>query len=375
MFPEIKSKATIATPAIYYVVKGRLSYATEKREIVAFEEKFVHENPIIAREQAFSFYQNYVTILEEHKQLFQKSLECPYMISNENFGGLAIEKYSISEVTYTHPKSFDKGISLHMVINQPINYGHKTDQKGDRFLIHGIWNFDKTDITNLTSGLIREFGYYTKLKYETFVYQDIVDFSKLDIQRFKFAKPRLHTILSTPFNWNFNYYLNHNNEAFQKSKRLEGIANRIKKGDLINNEYIAAINIREIVISIASLLNERGGYLFVGINKYRQSKNVFEHTKISDFKREIQMILRTELKEIVKDIKLSLYKVGPNIVFVFEVPKSPQKGIFIKENHDKVFYRRNSTGIYKYNDPEEIVNYCIKRNTNIKTIQDILDQL
>jgi len=374
MFPAIQTNSK-TRPAIYYVVKGRLSYSKATKSLMPFEEKFIHENPIIAREQAFSFYNNYAAILEEHQQLFSKPLKCPYLFSNEYFGGIAIQKYSVAEVKYAHPKMFDKGIAIYMVVQNPVNYKNKTDKKGDRFLIHGVWNFDKIDIKNLTNGLIREFGYYLSFKYNTKEYDEIIDFSVVDIPKFKFVKPKLYTILTTPFNWNFNYYLNENNVELQKSKRIQSIQNKIQSGNLINNEFLSTLNHEGIVRAIASLFNENGGFLFVGVNKYRKSINLFEETKINDFKNEIQMVLRREFKETIKEIKLSLYKVGTNVFLVFEVSRSHQKGIFLKENNLKVFYRRNNFGLYSYNDPEEILNYCVGRNVNLTTIQDILERL
>jgi hypothetical protein len=374
MFPSVQSQKK-PQPAIYYVVKGRLSYSKLTNSFVPFEEKFIHENPILAREQAFSFYKNYAAILEEHEQLFHKPLDCPYLFSNENFGGLAIQKFSVADVKYQNPMLFDKGIAIYMVVQNPIKYMHKTDEKEERFLIHGIWNFDKIDVENLTNGLIREFGYYLTFKYETIGYDEVINFSVFDAKRFTIARPKLYTILSTPFSWHFNYYLYKNKTALQKSNRIKNIQRRIHSGNLIDNAYLSTLNHKEIVKVIASLMNENGGFVFVGISSEHKSIPLFEETKINEFKSQIQMVLRKKFKEISTKIKLSLYKIGDNVVIVFEVSKSKQKGVFITEDHRKVFYRRNNFGLYKFNDPEKIVNYCMSRNVNLTTIQDILEQL
>jgi len=167
--------------------------------MVPFEEKFINENPIIAREYAFYFYKNYATILEAHQQLSYKPLKDTPLLSNENFGGIVIEKYSVVDVKYEQPELFDKGIAIYMVVQNPITYRRKTDQKGERFLIHGIWNFDTPDIKNFTAGLIREFGYYENFNYNRAGYDEVVDFLNLDFLKRDFEKTKLHTILSTPF--------------------------------------------------------------------------------------------------------------------------------------------------------------------------------
>ena len=362
-------------PAIYYVVKGRVSYSENKKATLPFEEKFIHENPIIAREQAFSFYKNYASILEEHQQLFHKPLDFPYLLSSENFGGIDIQKYSVADVKYQNPEMYDKGIGVYMIVQNPIDYMNKMDRVDERFLIHGIWNFDKTDINNLSNGLIREFSYYTNFRYDRSNCEEVIDFSVLETKKTLFIKPNLYTILSTPFNWNFNYFLNENKMQLQKSKRLTNIQNKIKNGNLIKNAFLSSLNQEDIVEAISSLLNENGGFLFIGITKYRKSINLFEGKKINEVKNEIIMILRKEFKELSKEIKISIYKVGTNVVMVFKVQKSIKQPVFIQENHQKVFYRRNEFGSYKYTDPEEIVKYCMARNENVITMKDLLDNL
>lgn len=359
-------------PAIYYIVKGRLSDSNTK---IPFEEKFIHENPILAREQAFSFYKNYASILEEHQQLFYKPLQCPFILANENFGGIDIQKYSVADVRYQNPKMFDKGIGIYMVVENPIDYMDKADIKNERFLIHGIWNFDNLDMQKLKDGLIREYGYYMSSRYEMNNCDEIVDFSVLENKKSLFVKPKLYTIISTPFNWNFNYFLNQNKMQLQKSKRLKTIQDKIKNGNLIRNAFLSSLNQEEIVQSVASLLNENGGFLFIGIDKYRKSINLFEEKKVNEVKNEIFMTLRKEFQEISNAIKISVYKVGLNTVLVYEIKKSKDKPVFIRDNHLKIFYRRNEFGSYKFNDPEEIVTYCIERNTKIIRLSDLLDQL
>lgn len=289
MLPTIQQKSSLQ-PAIYYVVKGRLSYSKATKSELPFEEKFLHENPILARAKAFSFYQNYASILEEQMQLSCKSLPITILSSDENFGEIALEKYSNVDVSYQNPNEYDKGIAIYMVVQRPMDYMHKTDEIAERFLIHGIWNFDKSDIKNLKNGLIREFGYYQTFKYETNNYAEVIDFSVLEDKKFAYPKSELYSIISTPISWSFNYYLNENKVQLKKDRRLQNIQNRIQKGTLLNNVFLSSLNHAAIVQEIASLLNENGGFVFLGLNKFRKSVSLFEDKKFNDFKSEISVI-------------------------------------------------------------------------------------
>ncbi|WP_073020704.1 AlbA family DNA-binding domain-containing protein [Flavobacterium micromati] len=357
-----------AKPSIHYVVRGRLFYSKETKSMIPFEQKFEHLSPILAREKAFSFYKNYMAILEETKQLLQEPLRDYSLFVKNHFGEPSIQKYSYAEVNYVHPESYDKGIAVYMVVQNSRNSSENSKVKSNYFLIHGIWNFNNIDIKNFTNGLIKEFSHYRHFNYDLGNHVEIVDFSVFD-------NPNSFSIISTPFNWSFNFYLNKNNLELQKSRRIESVKNRIKSGNLIHNEFLSALNLEFIIRTIASFLNEKGGFLFLGVDKYRKSTDLFTNTKISIFKKEIQIILQREFKMSVKKIKLSEYKVGINFVLIFEVLPSYQKGIFLKENNQKVFYRRNNNGFFSSIDPEAILNFCIRRNENFLTIQEILKWL
>jgi hypothetical protein len=379
-------------PAFYYVVKGRFYRSKEANAMVAFEEKFIHINPIIAREQAFAFYKNYATILEAHQQLCTKSLLCNASLFSKNFGGSDIEKYSTFDVKYEEIDFFDKGIGIYMIIRNPILSKRKTDQIGDRFFIHGIWNFDTLDIEDFKTGLLREFSYYLYFGYDKANYEETIDFSILNFVKFDWEKPKFQSIISTPFNWTCNYYLLENNREAKskrekqrqqeysiieniKFKRNDSIQNRIQKGDLINNAFLPTLNHEIIVKTIASLLNENGGSVFVGVNSNREIINLFEKIKFNDFIFETIRLFKRDFKDVVRNFTTSFHRVGQTVVVVFDVLPSPIKAIFLSENNQKIFYRRNNFGFYPYNDPEEIVNYWVERKTNLIIISDVLKRL
>lgn len=379
-------------PAIYYVVKGRLFFSEKENAIIPFEEIFIHESPIIAREQAFDFYKNYATILEAHQELSYKPLNVEPLLSNTDFGGVVLEKYSVVYVSYSNPKLFDKGIAVYMVVQNPATIKKKTDQKDDRFLIHGIWNFDVSDIKEFTTGLTREFDYYINYKYDTANYEVKKDFTILEYFKFDWQKPTLRSILSTPFHWDCNYYLLENSSVAKtkqrqrvdkdyltiesiKFKRNDSIEERILQGDLIDNAFVSELNISLIAKTIASLLNENGGFLFIGVDKNRKSINVFDQVPYNDFTLETFRLIKIYYAQLAGKITASFHKVDEVNIVLFTVLPSPNKAIFITENGQNVFYRRNNFGFYPVNDCYELLNYWSERRNNFIGIEDFLKQL
>ena len=369
-----KAENVIQTKAaIYYMVRGRKLRNEISGEDEFFERFFFNEEPIIAREQAFSFYQNYALILEEYKLLFQIQLPTSVTSLNDDFGGIDIQKYSRATVKYDNPNLFDNGIVIYMVVEKPIFYIDKTDKKGDSFLVHGIWDFDETDMKNMIDGLIREYGYYVKLKYDLKNYAEIVDFSA-----YNFKGNSKYSIISTPFDWNFNYFLNEKMKGEKTKIRLQNYKYQIEKGSWDRNAFETRMDKNKLIRTIASFFNTNGGMLFYGINEFRQSENVFNKVKPAIFKKEINLLLLHKFSVIASSIDLRFINVGVNVVAVFSVSSNRESPIFVKENNLNKFYIRDENGIKLIKDAEEICNYSIARNprtTKRTTIQDILDRL
>jgi hypothetical protein len=314
-------------PAIYYVVKGRKIMDDNQIGGEFFEATFVDENPIIAREQAFSFYQNYALVLAEHKLLFQKQLPDAMPYFNEDFGGETLQKYSTADVTYPNSYLFDKGIAVFMVVEKPISYMNKIDKKGDRFLIHGIWNFDESDMKNMINGLIREYRYYTKRRNDLKNYLETIDFSDYITK-----ENSQYSIISTPFNWDFNYYLNKCREIQKTKNRLFLYKSRITKGPLEKNAFETRLDNNKFVRIIASFLNTNGGMLFFGINEQRRSSPVFEKVKPAVFKKEMNLLLLHKFDGMPNGISLNFIRVGANVVAVFTVTANYDTPFFLIEN-------------------------------------------
>ena len=148
----------------------------------------------------------------------------------------------------------------------------KTDKKGDNYLIHAVFNFEESDINNLIDGLIREYGYYTKHKQDIGNQIELINFSA-----YKYYGSLKNSILSIPFNWQFNPYILKQKEIQHTNKRNDKYKIQIKNGRLDKNAFETKLNDNKLLKIIASFLNTKGGNLFYGITETRVIKDVFKN--------------------------------------------------------------------------------------------------
>ena len=109
-------KSTLKTkaPAIYYVVKGRGD--VQKKEY--FEQVFADENPIVAREKAFLFYQHYAQILHDDGII---QLQYPKGINPPYTEEIDLKNPHQAQIKYSTDFAFDNGIGLYMVVKKSID--------------------------------------------------------------------------------------------------------------------------------------------------------------------------------------------------------------------------------------------------------------
>lgn len=357
--------------SIYYVVKGRKkSKNTEDAEY--YEEFFVDDNPIEARKKAFSYYQNYLTILQENnllsKREFSESFE--FLNTDSDFESLELQVLGGMLVRYFNPSSFDKGVALYMVVKDPIDYMNKKDIKNDRFLIHGVFNFEDVDMREMIEGVIREYGYYSKGRYDKSGYEEQINFSNYAMG---FG---LYSMITTPYNWFANHYLDGKNKINKTAYRMKYLKEAVTKGSLDKYAFETRLSKHKLTKIMASFLNSKGGTLFYGIDEInRCPEDVFKKIKPDFFKKEMKAVLKTQFGLISKQITIQFIKVNSKYVALFKVQSKGEECIFINENNTKKFFIRSKEGIEQIKDQNLLIDYCVNRKSKDKTIDDILDMI
>ncbi|MFZ4799274.1 MAG: hypothetical protein ACOYMA_17375 [Bacteroidia bacterium] len=185
-------------PEFFYLVNGRM-FRKVKDETNPIEvyKVFKDKNPIIAREQAFSYYQSYIDVLleskgksyishskaEEELRPFLSSFKRQYV----ELSGQTIEDMALDV-------DCDKGLAISLIMSDSKSFlniaGHALFE--DSHLLHYIDN-QFTDLKPyVLDELILEYSLYEKFGYDCKNYKIDFDISGL------FEDPILKPILKTP---------------------------------------------------------------------------------------------------------------------------------------------------------------------------------
>lgn len=333
--------------AFHYIVKSKLirTKKDNKYEFLEFEDKFIEEEPILAREKAFNHYQNYIDVLlqskgksyishnctkEELKSFtdaepiqFLNSEEASIELAHEENQTNEAEKNILENNEYNiiRQQYFEKisgslyyFIGIYMVIDVPLS--DENDNKGEQFAIHGI-GFDWNDTDLLIYGLDDEFKYYKKNKYNTnnkeirVTYCNSSEWEDGYLGNGKwedsYHEPNTYQILETPFDWtgyDKPYWWRKSTtenvdeindvDEVEEISEIEKIKHIIQGGE---SEYVefkpalhynfktneAGISIKnKIAITICSFLNSKGGFLFIGLNDDGSVQGLDKDFSLSD---------------------------------------------------------------------------------------------
>lgn len=369
--------------AFHYTVKAKLIRFIKDGVIdfIEFNEPFENEIPIIAREQAFKIYQNYIDVLlqgKNKKYISDKQARAD-LISFIDTG--TSSKIKVGEKEFEFSDSYGNGIDVYLIIDQPMEDDIIDDNVGDEYLIHGIGNISREDPQGLMDGLNHEYWYYKHYGYDTKNYKQTIDFYEYDNGA---AEP--NEILETPFDWTgLDIPEESTDEQPQeKIKVTRTYAELIQSGESNQVELKPTLLfyydkegiksgyrnfVRHIIAKvICSFLNSNGGYLFVGVNDNKEIKGLQDDFSLAQpkgkdpkdyFSLQVDKLIREYFKGIASNISGEFIIVDDIEIFVFKVFPSKNKPVFIQGQNGKEFYVRLTTSCELYTDMEEIATYCI----------------
>jgi hypothetical protein len=376
---------------IHYVVKSRLIRFTEEGEInfLEFEEKFVDEEPIRAREKAFNYFQNYVDVLLDYKEKKYDSFEQTIEDLREFYNPELIENLYGNK---TKLNELEFGIGVFAVIENNEKKSLSTNYDlHDKWPIHGFGDVDgyvsaADDDDYLIISLHAEIDAYRKYGYSTGGKEiNIIYCDKFAWETKEEIHPAIcsHEILETPLDWtgyDKPYWWLGKNKLEQLPPDIgklikNGETNQIEfKPALLYNvkTHRAGIGVKAIIArAICAFLNSNGGYLIIGVDDGGNAQGLEMDFSLSEGKDEkdffrlefdqmLQHFLTFSIKHQVNG-KFHLYD-GKEI-FVVEVFPSKRRPIFLNGRDEKEFYVRGEASSRRLIDIEEITNYCIERFT------------
>jgi len=382
--------------AFHYIVKAKVIRITDGSEpdFPEINKTFENENPIIARDEAFRFYQSWIDILlqSKNKQYVSDRQARKDLISFIDPGKTTKLKVDEKEIEFNND-SFGNGIGVYFVADQTVgdsvfNFG--LVESGDEVLIHGIGNLDmkKYMIDHFICFLQSELDYYKYFNYETNNKEiDVVYCMKMAwLDGCEDIATNTYKILATTFEWEGYdkpyWWGKPEEEPIQpKSKTLEeitrgGESNKVEfKPTLVYNFKTekGGISIKEIIAkTICAFLNSNGGLLFIGINDNGTVQGLnFDYSLANgkipkdyfqlEFDQMVDHFLRFSIKS---NINGEFYELAGKEIFVVKVDPSKRRPIFLNTQNEKKFFVRGEASTRQITDIEEILNYCMDRFSN-----------
>lgn len=414
--------------AFHYVVRAKLIRLKKGNEIdfLEFEDKFENENPILAREDAFRHYQNYIDVLLQGKgKTYISDRQAREELNSFiDTGTGTTTRIKVGETEIDFSDSFGNGIGIFMIIDDPKEDVVFDDKIGQEVFIHGIGNFSLFGYNSdsIIFDLEREFAYYKHYNYDTknkeiqvvYCHREECEEGYLGNGEWLegYNEPNTHEILETPFDWTgynklFWWGEPANNIEGKKTQIPETGEDLDKYGETINVESKpalspekledlikggetnqvefkptllynfstgkAGIGIKAIIAkTICAFLNSNGGFLFIGLTDEGKTQGLDFDFKLADgkkptdfFRLEFDQMLVHFLSFSVKtNVEADFYERDGKDVFVVTVRPNKRRPIFLKGQSGLEFYVRGEASSRRLTDIEELVNYCLDRWTN-----------
>ena len=372
--------------AFHYTVKVKLIRYKTKDEVdfINFEKLFENENPILAREDAFKEYEEWI------KDLYtglgkegQYSTDKQARIDLQTFITPS-EKHNvqIKENEIDFGNSLGYGIGVYFVIDKPYHQSWETedmyDKTGDEHLLHGIGTTDiYNDPLEVSDQLNNEILYYEHYSYDKSNYERRTNFYDWDIDEID----EIH-FLETPFDWTgLDVKPEAETEELVEQNPTQQIVEIIANGEGNKIEFKpallynfktgkAGISVKaKIATAICAFLNANGGLLFIGLDDDGKPQGLEWDFSLANgkkpkdyFQNEFDQMIEYFLSFAVKpNVVGQFYELEGKDVFIVTVEPSKNRAIFLKGQDGKEFWVRGNAGNRQLTDMEELANYCIDR--------------
>ncbi|KEY20345.1 AlbA family DNA-binding domain-containing protein [Kaistella antarctica] len=356
---------------------GKFNFLEETRE-------FENQNPIIARNDAFKFYAQFIAILHEDERT---------KLSNKDEEPLKI----FLEGDDVYMNNFGNEIGIYAIINKSLN---EDVDDGDSLFIHGI-KYRGTNFEAIMNNLDWEYQQYILNSYNTNKLEVEISFYDRDEWaegylgngkwEESYFEPSTHTILKTPIDWegmDEEYWWDHakkseNNKPTSETDQFTP-ADLIKLGEGKQIEFKPSllynfktkqggIGVKQIIAkTIASFLNTQGGFLLIGVQDNGNVTGLSNDFSLCEDKNENDffrlefddMISQFLGNKVVNNISGDFHTIDEKEVFIVTVRPLQSFPAFLKEREGKKFFVRGNASSRQIEEVDDIVNYCIERFNN-----------
>ncbi|MEP6682917.1 MAG: ATP-binding protein [Parafilimonas sp.] len=357
--------------AFHYLVKAKVIRQTENNELdfVEINKVFENENPIIARTEAFSFYQSWIDVLLQKKDKeYVSDRQARRDLVSFIEPGANIKLVAGGKEIEFDNKSYGNGIGVYFIIDN-----------GDETLIHGIGNFGGISTHHdIFFNLVDEFEYYRSYNYETKNTEEKITYCVKDAWEDDCRDIAIVTkeILKTPFDWSgydkpYWWQETYDQRVESAPKTIQQI---IHEGEQNTVEFKSTLHFKtgreinkikeDIPKTICAFLNSNGGLLFIGVDDNKSiigldfdfnlsnGKNSEDYFRLK-FDNMMEQFIGLSIKN---NINAKFYKLEDKSIFVVIVSPSKKRLVFHRGKEGKELYVRGEASTLQIKDAEEIIN-------------------
>nr|WP_315218408.1 ATP-binding protein [uncultured Flavobacterium sp.] len=365
-------------PAFHYAVRIKLFNYLNKDEVDFIEHfiEFSNDNPILAREEAFKTYQNWLDVLLEgigkeyttDKQA-REDLQT-YLKPNIDLN------IAIGENIFDLSNSLSVGIGVYFVIDVPEPPLYRNDlandHEGDEWLIHGIGNsLEFNDPTNFSFYLEEEFGYYRGNDYDFKNYEreaSCFNHESQEVDDFEY--------LDTPFKWKGLYDPTHPSLMLTYTNNYESIIEN-GEGEVVEfkpslsyhfslRTWQGKYEVNYIIAkAICAFLNSKGGMLFIGVKDNGEVQGLDydfnlskKENKIDYFKLDFDRVLENFIgPTVIPIVNIELTEINGKQLCVVKIEPSNEPVFLKAQENQKEFWVRANASNRQINDIDKILSY------------------
>lgn len=390
----------------YYEVRFRLiAYDLENNiKHESFVRKCENDNPLLAREEAFEIFNEYLSYLINLGRA--KSVLGNYKITQPAFVNKILDnslhnQSSFNDEWFTNYEKFREEISVFLIVTDKeiaentlgaFSFEDKVEME---FEIHTVASFIPDEQKLVDNLDLRELELYEYFKIDISALKRIVyhydeDYADSGEDEESGA---MRTILETPYVWTtleeyeFNKNLLHNHEYEKPVTQQFDYEKLIRGGESDQIEFKPTLLFdfhskqpryfvkHGIARTICGFLNTIGGILFIGVNDKKETIGIDNDFSIFDgdakdkIKLEIDGLIASFIGISNKPyINASIEKINGVDIIVIEVQESKNPVFLNKMNRldgktefEKEFYIRMTASTHQLKDVEEIIKYVMNK--------------
>lgn len=341
--------------SIYYVIQGK----SINHNGSLFDEKFVHENPLIARKMAFDYFEyNIQLVKEQQKQEVDNKIKSHYILDDSN----------IFKVLQTEKDIENQGVVLYLVICMTSIFENKTIQSEERFLLHVEHASTDEIVFEIKNALVREFGLYQYLYIDPSFNERVI---KIHFKSEIDSLPDEKAIIKTPFDFKTAYF--NTSDIYHFNRKTLFLLKTIHHR---KTSFIDVLDWHNIRIQISSFLNTGSGYIFLGnIKNTNNISSVFEGKSLAEITTILDENISKYFLKHARFFSFEFITINDALIVIIEFKTFVTPCFYDNETNNN-FYYRDKNGINVMNTTAMIVSYLnIQSARNNDSIQEIIDSL